>query len=258
MRAALLAAAAVLGAPRAAAQTGGSSSCIAQPELSEHLSDLGLIAEDDHAVQTVVNTISVGGVAGYTTYQISLLMAPEVQNIYAIYGDGPPGAAPLEFPPAYQVATPFGVNVGGANPSFFSYSPTANFDSWLTIGLTAGDTDNAVSSIGISFDAWSEQNALVSASGGGSVFWMNPDAVRVSPLSSVTFPLLSQLCAEAGAADGLAGDTGGQLPRRHEVDGRCATDVAEPRAVGRLPVWRPGPQHGTHVRVGPLEREQRR
>jgi hypothetical protein len=141
----------------------------------------------------VVSTISVGGVAGYTTYQISLLMAPEVQNVYTIYGD----ARPLEFPPAYQVATPFGVNIGGSNPAFFAMSPTANFDSWLTVGLTAGNTANEVSSIGISFDAWSEQNALVSASDtGGSVFWMNPDAV--SPALSPPAPPLNPPCAAAG------------------------------------------------------------
>ena len=102
---------------------------------------------------------------------MSLLMAPEVLSVYTIYGD----ARPLEFPPAYQVATPFGKNLCGANPQFFSYQPTAQFDSWLTVGLTAGDTNNAISSIGISFDGWSEQNALVSAAdSGGSVFWKNP------------------------------------------------------------------------------------
>ena len=133
----------LLGFPRAAGATPralqATSSCAQTGTPAQ-----GLVTEDDNAVQTVVNTIATDGVPGYTTYQVALIMSPEVSNVYTIYGD----SRPLEFPPAYQVPTPFGTSLCGANPSFFSYSPTAPYDSWLTIGLTEGDTANAISSIG--------------------------------------------------------------------------------------------------------------
>jgi hypothetical protein len=76
------------------------------------------------------------------------------------------------------VATPFGADTGGVNPTFFSYSPQAQYDSWLTLGITTGDQAAKISSIGMAFDIWNEQNALLSAPDtGGSVFWMDPDQV---------------------------------------------------------------------------------
>jgi hypothetical protein len=39
-------------------------------------------------------------------------------------------------------------------PAFFAASPTAAFDSWLTIGKTEGDTAGALSKIGIDWNAW--------------------------------------------------------------------------------------------------------
>jgi hypothetical protein len=132
-----------------------------------------LVSEDDQAVQTEVTVISTAGVPGYTTFQVSLILHPEVENVYALFGDN----RGLEFPPAYQVATPFGADTGGVNPAFFSYSPQSQYDSWLTIGITTGDTTK-ISQVGMAFEIWNEQNALLSAPDtGGSVFWMDPDQV---------------------------------------------------------------------------------
>ena len=54
--------------------------------------------------------------------------------------------------PTLQVPAPFGTSIGGANPAFFEYNADAEFDSWLTVGLTDGSDLNAISSIGIEFD----------------------------------------------------------------------------------------------------------
>lgn len=115
---------------------------------------------------------------GYSTYQISLILGAEVENVYSIYGDQ---GRDMAFPPAFQVASPFGTDFGGVNPVLFGPNamPAAQFDSWLTVGITAGDTAHKLGAIGIDFTIWSEQNGLVSAPDtGGSVFWMDPDGVR--------------------------------------------------------------------------------
>ena len=56
-------------------------------------------------------------------------------NVYELYGA--PGR-PLILPPAYQVPKPFGANIGGVDPALFAVEPTAQHDSWLTIGLEEG------------------------------------------------------------------------------------------------------------------------
>ena len=87
----------------------------------------GIVSEDDQAVQTEVTVISTAGIPGYTTFQIGLILHPEVENVYALFGDN----RGLEFPPAYQVATPFGADTGGVNPAFFSYSHESYCDCGL-------------------------------------------------------------------------------------------------------------------------------
>ena len=116
----------------------------------------------------------------------------------------------LAFPPAYTCAPPFGVDIGGTNPAFWAVANSealgyAQYDSWLTVGVTEGDTANALASIGIAFDAWDAQHPLDSSddSGGGktrrhlpfpfcasaanrrgasraAVFWMDPNRAAES------------------------------------------------------------------------------
>ena len=71
----------------------------------------------------------------------------------ALYGDN---ANPMTLPAAYHVDAPFGVNIGGVNPAFFSINPDVQYDSWLTVGITGGNVHNSISSIGIDWDAWTE------------------------------------------------------------------------------------------------------
>jgi hypothetical protein len=94
----------------------------------------------------------------------------DATNAYTIYGTA---SSPMSVPAAYQEATPFGANTGGTNPAFWPIMAGAQYDSWLTVGITDGDTGGALSSIGIDFDAWTASDAL--ATSDGAVFWMAPD-----------------------------------------------------------------------------------
>ena len=51
--------------------------------------------------------------------------------------------------------------------------PDTKYDSWLTIGLSEGDNNNDLSSIGVNFENWSEQNSLDITN--GAVFLMDPE-----------------------------------------------------------------------------------
>jgi len=211
-----------------------------------------LVSEDDQAVQTEVTVISTAGIPGYTTFQIGLILHPEVENVYALFGDN----RGLEFPPAYQVATPFGADTGGVNPTFFSYSPQSQYDSWLTIGITTGDQAAKISQVGMAFDIWNEQNALLSAPDtGGSVFWMDPDQATESVVTSygtrkMTIAQLTLRTVQTSAR--CAFDTQGRSVG-HSMQGAGVADWEE----NCIEVMVGGPQSGwgshssTHVTAPP-------
>ena len=47
--------------------------------------------------------------AGYTTYRAAVLFDNSVRDVYALFGEA---GDPLVIPPAFQVAAPFGTDVG--------------------------------------------------------------------------------------------------------------------------------------------------
>ena len=106
---------------------------------------------------------------------------------YTIYGTA---SSPISVPPAFQQATPFGANTGGTNPAFWAVMAGAEFDSWLTVGITDGDAGGALSSIGIDFDAWTESDALGTSD--GAVFWMAPDNGPAAGTDAVLAQLFSE------------------------------------------------------------------
>ena len=66
------------------------------------------VARAQQAVVPVVT--SVGTFDSYTCYQVSCGFNPgTARDVYALYGDE---ASSLQIPPAFQVATPFGTNIG--------------------------------------------------------------------------------------------------------------------------------------------------
>lgn len=126
--------------------------------------------------------VTVTGTAqqGYTTYALWLRAKPkaDVGTIYTIYGDG---RNAMTMPPAFQALAPFGCDIGGVNPAFFAYSSAAAADSWLSVGVTGGNNNGAIASIGIDFDGWSETKPM--AVDDGAVFWMDPLKAPRDPLS---------------------------------------------------------------------------
>jgi hypothetical protein len=89
----------------------------------------------------------------------------------AIYGES---GDPMSIPPAYQVATPFGTNIGPSNPAFFPVMPDCEFDSFITLGMDGPATiTGALSAVGVDFDSWDETHGLLTTD--GAVFFMDPD-----------------------------------------------------------------------------------
>ena len=127
------------------------------------------------AVRTQTTVVSTAK-AGYTTYRVSVTFDSGVQDVYALYGeksDGPSISRELIIPPAYQVATPFGSDVGPTNPAFFAVMPDCEFDSFLTIGMDGPSVvPGAMSTIGVDFASWTESAGIRTTD--GAVFFMDP------------------------------------------------------------------------------------
>jgi hypothetical protein len=119
-----------------------------------------------------VDTVS-GSPGGFVTYALTATLSAATSNVYSIFGHD---SMPLSIPAAYQVATPFGVDVGGANPAFFASTPEAEYDSWLTVGATDGSAAGQIATVGLDFASWTESAGLAATdAAGGAVFWMLPD-----------------------------------------------------------------------------------
>ena len=54
-----------------------------------------------------------------------------------------------------------------------TFNKNAAFDSWLTIGITTGNSNNAISSIGLVFSKWTIKTGIQTKD--GAVFYMNPN-----------------------------------------------------------------------------------
>eukprot|EP01052_Picozoa_sp_SAG31_P040268 SAG31_NODE_5792_length_2326_cov_1.511899_1_plen_482_part_10 len=122
-------------------------------------------------VVTAIGAATDGDLASMNleTYRLSLQLAESAVNVYSIFGHV---GHILSMPASYQADEPFGTNIGGVDPALIAASPEAGSDSWLTIGITDGDSDSALASIGIDFASWTAESALESAN--GAVFWMQP------------------------------------------------------------------------------------
>jgi hypothetical protein len=120
---------------------------------------------------------AVDGVPGHTTYRLYIDLGSAETNVYTLVGTH---FHPASFPPVYQLAPPFGVNVGGPNPAYFPYMAGCEYDSYITVGPnpTAGVTGSAgasfvrsgLSTIGIDFDQWTETSGV--SFNNGALFYM--------------------------------------------------------------------------------------
>ena len=139
---------------------------------------------------------SEGGINDYTTYQLSLIVKDnQISNLYAIFGSSESGGEMI-IPPSYQVNSVFGSNLGGVSDQFIALDPDSEFDSWLTIGITDGDPNNKLATIGIDFSTWDSETSLTV--GDGAVFLMDPEEVYIQNneviIGQLTIP--SEITAE--------------------------------------------------------------
>lgn len=121
---------------------------------------------------TEITTCNDGGIDGYTTFQVSLILKKNknIKNIYALFGDNEKDRGML-IPPSYQVSR--GENIGGIQPYLSNFIPELVYDSWLTIGITNGDIDNRLSVVGVDFNHWDENTEL--RVDNGAIFVMDPE-----------------------------------------------------------------------------------
>lgn len=123
---------------------------------------------------TEITDCGENGLDGYSTYRLSLIIKnPNVKNIYAIYGDDEHSPKPMIIPPAYQSIINFNSNIGGVLPAIVNIDPDAQYDSWLTIGITDGNADNEVMTVGIDFSTWTETSGIHTTD--GAVFTIDPE-----------------------------------------------------------------------------------
>lgn len=123
---------------------------------------------------TEVTNCGENGLDGYSTYHLSLIVKnSNVKNIYAIYGDDENSPKPMIIPPAYQSIINFNSNIGGVLPAIINIDPDSQYDSWLTIGITDGNSDNAVMTVGIDFSSWTETSGIHTTN--GAVFTLDPE-----------------------------------------------------------------------------------
>ena len=78
-----------------------------------------------------IQEYAVDGIDGYTTWEFFLDLDGEVMNAYTFAGSTSEGHG-TSIPAGYQVAAPFGANVGGNRPAYWPYNADAQYDSWVT------------------------------------------------------------------------------------------------------------------------------
>jgi hypothetical protein len=127
------------------------------------------------------------------TVQLSYTLDADKTNVYAMAGTADQA---MTFPPAFQVAAPFGTDIGGVPPAFIAVSADAAFDSWLTVGVTDGSAGTAIAaSPGLGLDGWTATAAFGTSN--GAIFWLNPSD---GPSGTV---VLAQLTGASGTATAM-------------------------------------------------------
>lgn len=162
------------------------------------ISDNGMEVEMRHGGKWVtphVTEVAVNGIAGHTTYRLSLSAKDhDVWNVYTVFGEK---AHPLSIPPSWQEKSAFGVDIRGVDKAIFAVAASAKFDSWLTVGDNAGQE---LSTVGIDFASWSDLSALEVDN--GAIFWSNPSHAPVMAASDQGWDgsvVVAQLTVRSGS-----------------------------------------------------------
>jgi hypothetical protein len=154
------------------------------------------IRESTTNAHGIVTTVATDGVDGYTTFRLTLSLSAESRNVYTIFGESDNR---MTFPPAFQAGAPVGVDIGGTVEAFWQIDATAQYDSWLTVGVDDGNQDGQISSIGIVWTDWSLTGGITVDD--GAVFWMDPDNAPggASLVAQLTMPTSQLWTATVGA-----------------------------------------------------------
>ena len=175
------------------------------------------------SVLVVSGTFTDDDGTDYTTFRLYIEVSDAaLTNVYALYGTAD---HPLIVPPAYQVASPFGADFGGVNPALFAANPTAEYDSWLTIGLDDGDPRSLLAkSPGFIFDPADEHGWDVSKGmrkQDAAIFYMDPN---MGPAATSREPVVvAQLTTPAGASHTITMELQGKPTEN--ANGQEAWDV---------------------------------
>ena len=135
-----------------------------------------------------------------TTVRLTVALTSTQTNVYAMAGTA---GSPMSFPPAYQCALPFGADIGGASPAFFPIANNAalgyaEFDSWLTVGVTDGSAVGAISA-SPGFDIatlWTETAGIEQTN--AAIFYMNPATMGAN--SGAAPIVMAQMTVSAAVA----------------------------------------------------------
>ena len=150
-----------------------------------------------------------------TTMHLTISLSNAQANVHSMSGTP---ATPMTLPPAYQVATPFGADVGGVHPTYFSVANNealgfAEFDSWLTIGITDGSSPGAVA-LSPDFDVattWTEVTGISETN--ATVFMVDPAAhganAGAQPIVLVQMTVTAATAAGGTAAAQVSGKSAG-------------------------------------------------
>jgi len=139
-------------------------------------------------VTPYVDTMSWENSKGMVTYRLGVTLKKSGSNLYSLVGSGK-GA--MDIPAAYQTAIA-GSNIGGISAGIVKAIPDTKFDSWLTVGITNGDS--GLGSAGIKWKDWTASKGFSSKDCG--VFWMNPAKTTAKGSGKI---VVAQLTLKKGA-----------------------------------------------------------
>ena len=175
---------------------------ISQDSTAVYISN---VQNDNMNIVPIVNYI-VDSVNNNIIYRLSVKISgagwTNPVNLYAIYGDREHQAT---FPSIQQQPVSIlNSNIGGINLDIIEAVMDTEdgvnlYDSWLTIGITDGNSNNDLNSIGIDFENW-ETNDLKFSN--GVVFYMDP--FSGSSLHSENEVVIAQLILPDNHADKVA------------------------------------------------------
>ena len=154
----------------------------------------------------------------HVTYEVSAKLKADAANVYSLVGTK---YGHLLVPPAYNLGSPFGVNIGGINSAIFEYFPKARYDSWLTVGTGLDKHPDVLAAVGMgdAFKNW-DANTGIDVTDGG-LFWLDPSSstatVKNGPVLIAQLTVKKSLVADIKM--GLVGKTiNGNVWRDNDVE----------------------------------------